>query len=196
MSELVGTDSGPGESLAPESHSGAGTSETLDPCGQGLGGGSEGAKGAGRQEPILPEPGDLSSTMMVGAEGENGGGGPPLEVERTRRCGAQATPLSAQIWPAEWSAHRVAAARFIAHLWTRLRGRWRGGGSTFPSLWRPPVHCRCAYGQNLAGPEEFEAQAARAREVAAWDRAQAHLLQRLESGRAPFARRAMFSSNN
>ena len=54
-----------------------------------------------------------------------------------------------------------------------------------PRFWRPPIYCRCCYGQNLATQSEFEAQAERARTVLDWDRSQAHLLKRLESGRAP-----------
>ena len=54
-----------------------------------------------------------------------------------------------------------------------------------PAIWRPSVKCQCGYGQNLAKPEEFKAQAERARSVLDWDRAQAHLLKRLESGKAP-----------
>ena len=54
-----------------------------------------------------------------------------------------------------------------------------------PRVWRPAIKTRCCYGQNLASRGEFERQAARAKEVLDWDRAQAHLLKRLESGRAP-----------
>ena len=49
------------------------------------------------------------------------------------------------------------------------------------------MRTRCCYGQNLASRGEFEAQAARAQQVLDWDRAQTHLLKRLESGRAPLA---------
>ena len=54
-----------------------------------------------------------------------------------------------------------------------------------PAIWRPSIKCQCGYGQNLARREEFEAQAARANMVLDWDRTQAHLLKRLESGRSP-----------
>ena len=104
---------------------------------------------------------------------------PPLPA-RTDRAVRDGT------WPGQWSADRVAAGRFIAHMFGRLRARWGGRGlRPFPCVWRPSINSRCGYGQNLAPRSEFEGQAARAREVFDWDRAQAHLLKRLASGRTP-----------
>ena len=101
----------------------------------------------------------------------------------------RAYPLSSQRWPREWPAHKVAAGRFLAHFASRIRARdWgdhRGSSKRVPLVWRPPVKCQCCYGQNLASGAEFEDQASRARLVADWDRAQSHLLKRLESGRTP-----------
>ena len=89
-------------------------------------------------------------------------------------------------WPPEWSAAWLAAGRFLVHIFDRLRARWgRGGLSPFPRVWRPSIKSRCGYGTNLAPAAEFEDQAARARQVFDWDRSQAHLLKRLESGRTP-----------
>ena len=88
-------------------------------------------------------------------------------------------------WPMEWGVRELAAGRFLAHLFGRLRARWRGLVRPVPWVWRPAIKTRCCYGQNLATRAEFEQQAARAKEVLDWDRAQAHLLKRLESGRAP-----------
>ena len=55
----------------------------------------------------------------------------------------------------------------------------------FPTVWRPGVRCECSYGLNLAAPEEFKEQAARAQSMFDWDRAQGDLLKRLSSGQTP-----------
>lgn len=60
-----------------------------------------------------------------------------------------------------------------------------GDGTAFPAVWRPAVHCQCAYGMNLAGPSEFAEQAVGAQALNDWDRVQTLLLKRLESGRTP-----------
>ena len=54
-----------------------------------------------------------------------------------------------------------------------------------PWIWRPAVSCRCGYGTNLAGVDEFAAQAASAQQCFDWDRSASHLVKRLESGRTP-----------
>ena len=90
-----------------------------------------------------------------------------------------------QVWPASWTAKQVAAGRFLVHFALRMRAREWDTSARVPAVWRPPVRCQCQYGQNLAKREEFEEQAARASTVLDWDRSQAHLLKRLESGRAP-----------
>ena len=91
-----------------------------------------------------------------------------------------------QKWPSGWSAAQLAAAKFLAHFATRMRARdWPDVKGRVPWVWRPPINCRCCYGQNLADGGDFQAQARRAQQLADWDSAQAHLLKRLESGRAP-----------
>ena len=50
---------------------------------------------------------------------------------------------------------------------------------------RPIRRCRCLYGLNLASKSEFARQERLASEVRDWDRLQALLYQRLDSGRAP-----------
>lgn len=97
-----------------------------------------------------------------------------------------AAPTKDQHWPKGWSQPETTAARFIAHVISRLRAReWGHSEGRLPVVWRPPIRCKCGYGQNLASRGEFEEQARRANKVLDWDRAQAHLLKRLEAGRAP-----------
>ena len=92
-------------------------------------------------------------------------------------------------WPPSWAPDQIAAAGFLAHAFSRLRRLRCGGGNDgrgrLPWVWRPAVRCGCAYGTNLAGPGEFAEQATAAQLRFDWDRAQAHVLKRLESGRTP-----------
>ena len=90
-------------------------------------------------------------------------------------------------FPLDWDARRQAAGRFLVHMFSRLRARFRGPSTRlrWTAVWRPVVSCRCAYGLNLARPEEFEAQKTRAARCQDWDRELVRLLRRLESGRAP-----------
>jgi len=82
---------------------------------------------------------------------------------------------------------RAAAARFLGHVFSRLRGSfplWRPG-QRMPAVYRPVPHCRCRYGLDLAPRAEFEAQSQLAAQLLDWEREHIELLRRLESGRAP-----------
>ena len=86
-----------------------------------------------------------------------------------------------------WSERMTAAARFIAHVFTRLRHRWCAGLGRirWPCVWRPVVISRCCNGLNLAPRCEFEEQARLAETVFDWDREHVRLLRRLDSGSQP-----------
>ena len=87
----------------------------------------------------------------------------------------------------------VAHVRFLQFVFrgTRALGqRWVKGGLrgslvALRLLWRSTGRRRCGGGRNLAGPAEFEAQAALARRMLGWYDLYAAILRRLESGDAP-----------
>ena len=100
-----------------------------------------------------------------------------------------------QIRAGERSEQSLAAhARFLQHVFRRAQRRaregegvrcvWtRGGLSRYFPMWRP-VHAYRCHSSGVAGDEEFERQASRARDVTAWYACYVRILGRL-TGRTP-----------
>ena len=90
--------------------------------------------------------------------------------------------------PPQWDRWQWGSAKFLVHVFTRLRRRWqigRGMPRPVPAVWRPVPVTACRYGLDLATDEEFAAQCRRAERAQGWDARCVTLLKRLSSGATP-----------